>query len=297
MARFSVIRQLWSDVGRPISKAPHCPRPGEWSNEAVTASWLGHATVLMNFHGLWLLADPVFFPRVGIGFGPFILGPKRYVSCALRPRDLPPIDLVILSHAHMDHLDLRSLRKLGRDCEVIVPHDTSDLIRGLRFRKVHELGWKETRAFSVAGKEITITAQQLRHWGARHPWDRDRGYNAYILERAGRRICLAGDTARTDAAHLGERGPLDLMVVPISAYDPWITNHCTPEEAVEMADEAGANYLLPVHHETFKLSAEPLEEPIRRFKAALSQQKHRIALAQVGETFVLPGISSAPVRT
>lgn len=242
----------------------------------------------MNFHGLWILIDPVFFPRVGIQLGPLTLGPKRYIACALRPRDLPKLDLLFLSHAHMDHLDPRSLRKLPRDCTVITPEGTGDLLRKFRFREVHELGWEETRELAPRGQRLTITAQKLRHWGARHPWDHDRGYNAYILEREERRICFAGDTAMTDARHLGARGQIDLMTVPISAYDPWITHHCTPEEAVAMADEAGARYLLPIHHETFKLSAEPLEEPILRFRLALAQQPERLALTQVGETFVLP---------
>jgi L-ascorbate metabolism protein UlaG (beta-lactamase superfamily) len=110
-----------------------------------------------------------------------------------------------------------------------------------------------------------------------------------VLERAGRRLCFFGDSARIDAHHLGSRGPIDLMMVPISAYHPWITNHCTPEEAVEMADEAGARYLMPIHHETFKLSWEPLEEPIQRFRAALAQQPWRLALSGIGETWTWPG--------
>ncbi len=288
MPRFRLFRQLWSDYGRSIAPAPHRPVPDTWSPEKVTAAWLGHASVLVNFKGLWLLIDPVFYPRVGINLGLTTLGPKRYVDCALSPRDLPPLDVLFLSHAHMDHCDLRSLGKLPRNCTVVVPEGTGDLIRRFRFREVHELAWGETRELSTPGQTLTVTAQKLRHWGARHPWDRDRGYNAYVLEREGRRVCFAGDTARTDAHHLGARGPIDLMVVPISAYDPWIAHHCTPEEAVEMADEAGAHYLLPVHHETFKLSAEPLDEPIRRFRAALAHAPERIALAQVGETFVLP---------
>jgi L-ascorbate metabolism protein UlaG (beta-lactamase superfamily) len=283
-----LLRYIGSDARRAILPAPHRPEPAAWRDDRVTAAWLGHATVLINFHGLTVLTDPVFFSRVGLGFGPFIIGPKRYIHCALKPRQIPRIDLLLLSHAHMDHMDLRSLRRINRDCTVITARHTADVIRRLRFREVHELGWKKVREVETARGSITVAAHKLRHWGARMRWDPHRTYNAYVLERAGRRLCFTGDTARTDASKLGSRGPIDLMMVPISAYHPWIAHHCTPEEAVEMADEASARYVLPIHHETFKLSWEPLDEPAQRFRAALSHAPHRIALTEVGETFVLP---------
>ncbi len=254
----------------------------------MTVAWLGHATVLINFHGVVILTDPVFFSRIGLRLPPFTLGPKRYVACALKPSELPPIDLVLLSHAHMDHLDLRSLRSLPRSSTVIAAEKTSDLFDSMRFREVHELPWNAVRTVETAAGPVTLAAFKLRHWGARMQWDPHRRYNAYIIERCGRRICFCGDTARTDATHLRSRGPIDLFIAPISAYDPWIANHCTPEEAVEMANEAGARFIMPVHHETFRLSAEPMDEPIRRFAAALRGEEHRIALREIGQTFSLP---------
>lgn len=252
----------------------------------MTVAWLGHATVLLNFFGLWILTDPVFFARIGVRVGPLTFGPKRYIRCALTPAELPPLDLLLVTHAHMDHLDLRSLRQIPRDTQVITARGTADLLR--HFHRVEELDWDTTLALSTAHGEITITASRLKHWGARFPWETGRGYNAYTLERGGRRLCFTGDSARTDAHHLARRGPIDLMIIPISAYNPWITNHCTPEEAVAMADEARAGYIMPIHHETFKLSQEPLDEPIRRFRAALTANPSRQALAQIGETFTLP---------
>jgi L-ascorbate metabolism protein UlaG (beta-lactamase superfamily) len=97
-----------------------------------------------------------------------------------------------------------------------------------------------------------------------------------------------GDTARTSAHHLGARGPIDLICAPIGAYQPWIRAHCTPEEAVAMANEAGARFVMPIHHQTFKLSWEPMEEPIARFRAALATAPERIALHEIGGTFALP---------
>ena len=87
---------------------------------------------------------------------------------------------------------------------------------------------------------------------------------------------------------LRSQGPFDVGIMPIGAYNPWIWNHCTPEQALEMANKAGADYILPVHHQTFKLSFEPFDEPIKRFTRALTTESSRIALRQIGETFVLP---------
>ncbi len=129
----------------------------------------------------------------------------------------------------------------------------------------------------------------MKHWGARKQRDTYRGYNGYLLERKGRRIIFAGDTAMTDSfAELRRHGEVDLAIMSIGAYNPWIRSHCTPEQAVEMADTAGARFIMPVHHQTFRLSFEPLREPIERFQAALRDQPERIALREIGETFVLP---------
>jgi L-ascorbate metabolism protein UlaG (beta-lactamase superfamily) len=283
----SFIRRLIADYGRSVAPAPFRPKPGEWSDQAVTASLLGHATVLINFLGFRILTDPVFFARVGVRFGPITIGPKRYVSCALRPSELPRIDLILLSHAHMDHMDLRSLRSLPRSIPVITAKHTADVFRFLRFRNVAELGWNESRELRTDAGALVVSAFKLRHWGARMRRDEHRTYNAYVLERNGVRLCFAGDTARTPAHELGSRGPIDLMILPISAYNPWITSHCTPEEAIEMADEARAKYLLPIHHETFQLSWEPLDEPAQRFRDALASAPERIALTQIGKTFEL----------
>lgn len=286
--RLRVLRYLWDDVGRPIRPALHHPTPHAWPADRLTGAWLGHATVLLNFYGVTILTDPVFFSRVGLRLGPVTVGPKRHIACALTPAELPPIDLILLSHAHMDHMDLRSLAALPRESVVVTSHSTADIFRCRRFREVHELGWGETLDLPAANGGLRIRAERMRHWGARLHRDMHRGYNAYVLERGGRRICFVGDTAMTDARHLGADGPIDLMMVPIGAYHPWIHAHCTPEEAVKMCDQAGAEYILPFHYETFKMSWEPLDEPIRRLRAALQSYPARLATAEVGETFVLP---------
>jgi L-ascorbate metabolism protein UlaG (beta-lactamase superfamily) len=279
---------MLSDCLRAAAPAPFHPEPQTWRDDRVTATWLGHATVLVNFFGVNILTDPVFFDRCGIRVPPLTIGPKRYVACALKPEELPRIDLVLLSHAHFDHLDLRSLRTLPREAIVVTAKSTADIFRGIPFREVIELDWNESREVETPRGSVTVAAFQPRHWGARMQHDDYRHYNSYVFERGGRRLSHLGDSARTPMQHLGSRGPIDLLFAPIGAYQPWIHAHCTPEEAVAMADEAQARFLVPIHHQTFKLSWEPMQEPIERFAAALRDSPERLALKEVGETFVLP---------
>jgi L-ascorbate metabolism protein UlaG (beta-lactamase superfamily) len=99
-------------------------------------------------------------------------------------------------------------------------------------------------------------------------------------------VAFAGDTAYTDLlGRLRDRGPIDLAILPIGAYDPWIYNHASPEQAWEMFREIGADYFLPVHHSTFRLSREPIEEPVQRLLAAAGSERWRVALTEVGETW------------
>jgi len=285
-------KQVSAGYRRRISPAPHKPDPSKWPDDRLTLSWLGHSTLLLNFFGVWILTDPVLLPRVGIRAGVVTLGPKRFVAPALRARQLPAIDFILLTHAHMDHLDIGTLRKLPRDSTVITAKATSDLLRRLRFREVVELGWGDRGRFEHAHKRIEIEAFGVRHWGARMRHDVHRGFNGYLLERKGRRVVLAGDTARTSFVGVGRKGPVDVMAVPIGAYDPWVASHCTPEQAVAMANEARAAFVVPIHHQTFRLGREPMDEPIRRFRKAIDPR--RIALSEVGETFVLPQALSVP---
>jgi L-ascorbate metabolism protein UlaG (beta-lactamase superfamily) len=255
----------------------------------VTLAWLGHATVLINFFGVKILTDPALFPRVGIRLPGFTIGPKRLIAPALEVQQLPTIDVILLSHAHFDHFDLRTLRRFDASTSVITARATGDLLRQTRFGDVTELNWDERKILSTTAGDVSISAFRVNHWGARKQRDTYRGYNGYLLERKGRRIIFAGDTAMTHSfTDLRRNGAIDIAIVPIGAYNPWIRAHCTPEQAIEMANSAGARFIVPIHHQTFRLSFEPLREPIERFKAALSKTPERIALREIGETFVLP---------
>jgi L-ascorbate metabolism protein UlaG (beta-lactamase superfamily) len=284
-----LFREWTIETWRPISPASAKPEPSKWSDAHITLAWIGHSTVLINFFGITILTDPVLVPRIGIRLPGFTIGPKRLTAPALSFDELPKIDLVLLSHAHFDHLDLRTLGCFDRTTRVITARATSDLLKRTRFSEVSELDWGESKTLNTAAGEIDITAFSVKHWGARMQRDMYRSYNGYLIERSGRRIIFAGDTAMTENfAGLRRHGPIDIAIMSIGAYNPWIQSHCTPEQAVQMANAAGARFVVPVHHQTFQLGFEPFCEPIQRFEAALSKTPERIALRKIGEMFVLP---------
>jgi L-ascorbate metabolism protein UlaG (beta-lactamase superfamily) len=249
------------------------------------AAWLGHSTVLLQIDGFRILTDPVFSTRIGLSLGPVTLGIKRLVEVALPLADLPPVDLILLSHAHMDHFDLPSLRRLERaHTQVVTAWQTSDLLRVRRYARVHELRWNEP----VQAGPAKITAFEVAHWGARMRGDVYRGYNGYLVELGKTRIVFGGDTALTASfKRLRTTRPVDLAIMPIGAYDPWIRVHCNPEQAWQMANDAGAEFVLPVHHQTFRLSREASFEPVHRILQAAGSASERIAVQSIGQEFHL----------
>jgi L-ascorbate metabolism protein UlaG (beta-lactamase superfamily) len=136
---------------------------------------------------------------------------------------------------------------------------------------------------------VTVSALKVRHWGERYPWSRGPGYNAYLLERNGTAILFAGDTAYTDSLHQACGGRrIHIAILPIGGYWPHIHMHASPEQAWQMFCELGADFLVPIHHQTFLLSYEPPEEPLKQLVAAAGSQADRMVIHEVGETFVLP---------
>ncbi|HEU0208139.1 MAG TPA: MBL fold metallo-hydrolase [Candidatus Udaeobacter sp.] len=284
-----LFREWTVESWRPIAPASQKPEPSKWSGAQITLAWLGHGTVLINFFGVTILTDPVLYPRVGIRFPGFTIGPKRLTAPALNFQELPNIDLVLISHAHFDHLDLRTLRCFEGATSIITARSTKDLLKGTHFSDVSELRWGASKTLNTAAGEIAITAFPVKHWGARMQRDTHRGYNGYLIERSRHRIIFAGDTAMTETfGELRRHGAIEVAIMSIGAYNPWIQSHCTPEQAIQMATAAGARFIVPVHHQTFRLSFEPFREPIERFEAALNKTPERIALREIGQTFVLP---------
>src|SRR6185295_15321677 len=133
-----------------IQPALYHPKPASWSDDQLTLAWIGHATVLINFYGTWLLTDPAMRSHVGVNLAGITLGPRRLVQPALAISELPPLDAVLVSHAHMDHCDLGTLKRLPRQTAAVVQSGNRDLVR--RFRRINELSWGE--AIEIKGARI-----------------------------------------------------------------------------------------------------------------------------------------------
>ncbi len=282
---YSVYPSFWNryvnDMKRPVTPAPTTPDPRHWPDTGLHAAWLGHSTVLMKCEGFTILTDPIFSDRAGISLGPVTLGVKRLVAPALDFGDLPKIDLILLSHAHMDHFDIPSLRSLeDTHTSVVTASGTVDLLRPERYARVRELRWGEQASFRLG----RVRAFEVRHWGSRLRRDIWRGYNGYLIDTGGYRVIFAGDTAFTpEFRNLHSSKATDLAIMPIGCYNPWRRNHCTPEEAWRMGNDAGADYFIPIHHRTFSLSNEPLGEPMARFVATARSETERVAIREIGQ--------------
>jgi L-ascorbate metabolism protein UlaG (beta-lactamase superfamily) len=275
-----------ADTGRGVHSPKYVPEPNAWTDDGITAAWLGHSTVLINFYGMTILTDPVLFRRVGANFRIGTVGPKRLVAPALKFNQLPPIDVVLLSHAHMDHFDFATLRCFHSSTQAITAASTADLLRSTRLHPAKELAWGEKTTVRTSTGTMAVTAFPVRHWGARWRRDSYRGYSGYVLAREGKKIIFGGDTAWCDSfGALRKHGKIEAAIMPIGAYKPWIQSHCTPEQAVRMANSAGAKYILPIHHKTFPLGREGPIEPIERLQVAVD--KERLGWREVGETFEL----------
>lgn len=280
------LRGLVAETGRSILLPKHLPSPSDWNQNGITAAWLGHSTVLINFFGLTVLTDPVLLKRVGADTVFGTIGAKRLIAPALKPSQLPHIDLVVLSHAHMDHLDLATLRALKGELRAVSAKGTLDLLQDTGLKTPEALAWGDKTRIKTRKGDVHVKAFEVKHWGARWRYDKFRGYNGYILEREGKRLIFGGDTAETDSfRNLRSKGSFELAIMPIGAYQPWVCSHCTPEQAVKMANAAGAGYFLPIHHKTFPLGREGTVEPMERLQETIEAE--RIGWHDVGQTFVL----------
>ena len=287
-------RSRWDMLSHdyPVQTPSLKPDPASWSNDTITAAWIGHATVLINFFGIRIITDPVFSERIGLNIASLVtIGPQRLVHPALAFDELPPIDLILLSHAHMDHLDTPTLKRFDRNIPMVIAKNTCDVVEDFEFEKVYELDWGQ---FASIG-DLRIEALEVKHFGWRFPWEKDRSrgywngrsYNAYLVSKNDRHFVFGGDTCfHEHFKKLGERKlPIDIAIMPIGAYDPWIQNHCNPEQAYAMARHMNAEFILPIHCNTFIQSQEPVSEPIERLKRAAPAG--RIALEHIGQTWTL----------
>lgn len=278
----AVIAETLGWRASPPSQLPHGPLPDvrEWESADFAALWLGQATVLLRMAGKTVLTDPHFQDRSGFRVGPRRFGRPRSTALPGGIDDLPPVDIIALSHAHLDHWDKSSLRSLVSErTTVIIPRRTRRLVpRG--FGAVIELDWE----CEASVGDLVFRSMRPKHWGARYLWDIHRGYNAYLLEGAGASALFTGDTAYTDA--FDNLSGVDLAIIGIgNYYEPWDDVHATPEQAAEMARRMNARRLMPIHHSTFRDEVEPIDEPVRRLLRVWD--KDRIVCSRIGELTVM----------
>lgn len=259
------------------------------ATKSASITWIGHSTFLMRIGKRWLLTDPVFSSRVS-PVPPF--GPKRLVRPGLKLKDLPKIDVIILSHNHFDHTDFPSLvqlAKLNPNAQVFVPLKNAGVVKRAGFRHITEADWFETHGF--AGMQFT--AVPAVHSSRRGIADLNKSlWSGWSIRAAGRKIYFAGDTAKGSFIHEIRRrlGTHELALMPIGAYSPPELekgHHATPEESVEMARQLGARHIIPTHWGTFALSKEPISEQRNRFIHA-SKHHPKPHVLRIGQTIAMP---------
>jgi N-acyl-phosphatidylethanolamine-hydrolysing phospholipase D len=259
------------------------------SGGTATVTWVGHSTLLVRLDGVSILTDPQWSDRASpVSFA----GPRRVVPPGLRFEDLPPIDLVIISHDHYDHLDAPTVRRLwaAHRPRFLVPLGLKAWFAELGIDGVDELDWWESQ--SVKG--LTIVCLPTQHWSARSLWDQNRRlWAGWAVLGRDRRLYFAGDTGYYAPIfqEIGRRlGPFDLGAIPIGTYMPHAMmrfSHLTPEEALGVLDDVRARRLIAIHWGTFNLAQEPLGEPPLRVEAEgrrLSLDPERIWIFRHGET-------------
>jgi len=254
--------------------------------DAATVTWIGHSTLLVQMGGVTFLTDPIWSQYAS----PIAAGPMRLVEPGLAMADLPPIDFVVVSHNHYDHMDLPTLEALARlGARVFVPLANGETVRSSGVTDVVELDWWQSAAFGSA----SIHCVPARHWSRRGLFDTNEAlWSGWLVEAGGKRFYFAGDTGMFDGfAEIRRRfEPIDLAALPIGAYLPtamMAPAHLNPEEAIEAGIVLGARHSLAIHYGTFVLSDEPFDEPPLRY-AREARRRGRDAGAdwvlRIGET-------------
>ena len=271
------------------------PDPSKWTSKEINIAWIGHATVLINFYGKIILTDPALFPQVGIPLMNYKIGPTRAVNPALDISEIPKPDMVLISHAHMDHMDYETLnaltKKFPAQIDCITAANTKDVIEDLNWRSLSEIDWNE----SISIDSVKIIGIEVIHNGWRYPGEKDRSngdingrsYNGYIIERNHKKIFFAGDTAYDEKFGDLKKENIDIVIMPIGGYVPKYYYHCNPEEAFKMADELiGAQYFIPIHANTFEEKSE-LDKPLIWMEEIKNNYRIKVVIEEIGQTFTL----------
>jgi len=285
------IRRKAKQFGQLVRKSAVTPRTGRsYKPHLVTerelgVTFIGHSSFLVQIAGCNLVIDP--------NFARWLIVLKRQRRPGIRLRDLPPIDYVLVSHAHFDHLHRPSLRAIarltswrcGRAPQIIVPRNVGDIVARLGFSRVHELEWWQ----EFREGRLSITQTPAQHWGARMLRDFHRGFGGYVVRSQQHSIYHAGDTAYFEGfREIGRRLHPELALLPIGAYHPehFRNVHTSPEDALQGFLDLGSRAMIPMHYGTFRLSYEPMDEPVQRLRAAAAGAgvSDRVLVLEEGRT-------------
>ncbi|HEX4417098.1 MAG TPA: MBL fold metallo-hydrolase [Kofleriaceae bacterium] len=251
--------------------------------DAITVSWIGHATVLIGIRGHWILTDPVFSDRLAGVMA-------RGVRAAIAPSELPPLDAILISHAHFDHLDLPSLHRLGDAPLLVPPGIPTFLPADLPQHQIVPLDTWQTWRHG----DIRITAVPASHGDGRYLVDRwhTRSHTGWIIEVGNRTVYFAGDTGyvAADARELGRRYRIDVGLIPVgpAGRAAWLERmradvHATPDAALALFHDAGAQWMVPIHFGTF-FQPPDRERPLVEAAVARHHLEHQVRILAIGET-------------
>lgn len=228
-------------------------------DDQICLTWIGHASFLIQTASHNILVDP--------NWANWLIVIRRLKRAGMALRDLPNIDLVLITHAHFDHLHRNTLRQIAARQPIIVPAGVGNLVHDLGFERVHEMNWWEKMTF----RGLNITFTPAKHWGARVVTDRHRGYGGFCIEHGKRSIYHVGDSAYFPGfKEIGDRLSPEITLMPIGAYEPpsFRDVHIGPEQAIVAFEELRSKLLIPMHFGTYRMSYEPLHEPAQRLLMA-----------------------------
>ena len=254
---------------------------------SLSALWVGHATVLLRFGRHFVLTDP--------NLGGAIMVVPRVTPASLTPRQLPPIDVAVVSHLHVDHFDLWTLKRMSHRAEVLYPVGGENYVAAVAQPTRSLAPWE-----SVERAGLRITAVPVRHSGGRYVVDAlwNRASSGYVIQGEGRTVFFAGDTGYDPGAfkEIGRRFPgIDLALIPIAPARGGNRNHADPKEALQIFADVGARYMIPIHFEAYHSTAVPLEEP-RKLLVSESERRGlegRVFALRTGERWMLPDADDA----
>ena len=270
--RYRLVPQMFKRLeGDPKHPELAPPPPGK-----SRITWIGHASFFVQFEGHSILFDPNWAIWMGVV--------KRMRHPGILLEHMPEVDLVLVSHAHFDHLHKKSLKVVEAKEGIVVPRGSGDLVHRLGFPEVREMKVWEESLYT----DLRVVHTPSHHWGARIGHDTHRDYGGFIVGNGQRSIFHCGDSAYFEGfKEIGKREEIDVALMPIGAYEPPSGRevHMNPEEALDAFEDLGARMMIPMHYGTFALSNEPPEEPLERLLAEADRRglADRILVAHPGE--------------